>query len=356
MLPSDWRELTRALTEDAAQRGIPINGTFELTNRCNLACRMCYIRTPASDRAMKAGELSAEEWVDLARQGVEAGMLFVLLTGGEVFVRPDFFDIYEPMTEMGLIITLFTNGTLITDRIAKRLARRPSNRLEVTIYGATEATYEAVTGRPGSYRRFVRGVEALLNAGLQPKIKTTLSRLNVHEFDEMKAMAEAWGSQFSAGWLLTQRRDGCSSAVSELRFDPEETVDLEMKDEKARENLVKRAAAGDAEDLRRGAFYCSAGKNTFVIGATGDMNPCIDVCLPRARPTEIGFLPAWEQVKQFVASAPVSETCAACELNRYCHWCPAWGLTETGSLTSPVPYLCSIAEERRKRAVAMSAS
>ena len=128
----------------AADAGQPVNGTFELTSRCNLGCKMCYIRTRAGDRAMKASELTADQWLDLARQGVDAGMLFLLLTGGEVFLRPDFFEIYEPLTDMGLLITLFTNATLITERTADKLARRPPNRTEVTLYGATRETYEAV--------------------------------------------------------------------------------------------------------------------------------------------------------------------------------------------------------------------
>lgn len=352
MLPTEYKELTRKLLADAAEQGIPMSGTFELTSRCNLGCAMCYIRTRAADRAMKASELSAEQWRDLARQAVDAGMLFLLLTGGEVFLRPDFFDIYEPLTDMGLILTLFTNATLITKTVAQRLARRPSNRLEVTIYGATETTYEAVTRQPGSFRRFLRGVDALLEAGLQPKIKTTLSRLNVHEFDEMRAMAEQWGSSFSAAWLLTKRRDFCSSSVEEVRFSPGEAVDLELRDEAAVENL-RRLAEKEEDHTYDEAFYCHAGKNSFVIGPSGDMNICIDLCLPRARPTEIGFLAAWEQVKQFMGSVPASPTCSSCDLSKYCSRCPAWGYIESGSLTSSVVYLCEIAKERKERSLAM---
>lgn len=354
MLPSDYKELTRTLFNDASERGVPINGTFELTSRCNLGCAMCYIRTRAADKAMKASELSTEQWLDLGRQAVDAGMMFLLLTGGEVFLRPDFFDIYEPLTEMGLLITLFTNATLITKPVAKRLSERPPSRLEVTIYGATEATYEAVTRQPGSYKRFMRGMEALLEAGLRPKIKTTLSRLNVHEFDQMKAMAEEWNSSFSAAWLLTKRRDFCSSSVEEIRFSATEAVELEQRDPQAVENL-KRTALREDNDPTDEAFFCQAGKCSFVIGPSGDMNICIDLCLPRARPTEIGFLAAWEQVKHFLRSVPPSENCSSCDLNKYCTRCPAWGYIEMGSLTSSVPYLCEVAKERKHVALTLLA-
>lgn len=351
MLPTDYKELTRTILNDAAAKGIPANGTFELTSRCNLACAMCYIRTRAGDRAMKASELTADQWVALAKEGVDAGMMFLLLTGGEVFLRPDFFDIYEPLTDMGLLLTLFTNSTLITRPIAQRLARRPPNRTEITIYGATQPVFEAVTGQPGSYARAMRGIQNLLDAGVQPKIKTTLSRLNAHEFEEMQAMAEQWGSSLSASWLLTKRRDFCNSSIEEIRFSAGEAVAMESRDPVAVENLRKIAESEEALATHE-PFYCHAGKCSFVIGPSGDMNVCIDLCLPRARPTEIGFVAAWDQVKRFIHTVPEAADCAGCDLNAYCSRCPAWAYIESGSMTSSVVYLCDIAKERKQRATA----
>jgi radical SAM protein with 4Fe4S-binding SPASM domain len=347
-LPTDYKELTRAIMGSAANSGRPVNGTFELTSRCNLGCKMCYIRARAGDRAVRARELTTEQWVDLARQGVREGMLFLLLTGGEVFLRPDFFDIYEPLTDMGLLLTLFTNATLITKRSAERLARRPPNRTEVTLYGATKATYEAVTGEPGSYDRCIRGIELLCEAGITLKLKTTLSRINVHELDDMRAMADRWGLGFSAAWLLSQRRDFCSSMVPDIRFSAKEAVDLEEKDEQAVANL-RMIGEREPKPMSEEAFYCHAGKSSFVIGPTGDMNVCIDLMLPRARPTEVGFVRAWEQVRKFITTVPPSEDCKSCELSPYCVRCPAWSYTETGSLSKSVVYLCEIAKERKDR-------
>jgi len=354
MLPTEYKELTRTMLGDAAARGVPMNGTFELTSRCNLGCAMCYIRTRAGDRAMKASELTAAEWIGLAREAVDAGMMFLLLTGGEVFLRPDFFDIYEPLTEMGILLTLFTNATLISGAAARRLARRPPSRTEITLYGASEATYEAVTGQTGSYHRCIRGIERLLEAGLRPKLKTTLSRLNAHEFDDMQAMAEKWGLSFSASWLLTKRRDFCSSSIEAIRFSPREAVDMETRDPKAVENL-RRIAERDQPLESDEPFYCHAGKCSFVIGPSGDMNVCIDLCLPRARPTEVGFATAWDQVKQFIHTVPPATDCVGCELTQYCSRCPAWGYIESGSLTSSVVYLCEIAKERKQRVAPVAA-
>lgn len=348
MLPTEYKELTKTLLGRAAEMGVPMSGTFELTSRCNLECAMCYIRTRAGDRAMKASELSTAEWLDLARQGVDAGMMFLLLTGGEVFLRPDFFDIYEPLTEMGLLLTLFTNATLITSSGARRLGRRPPGRTEITLYGASEETYAAVTGHQGGYARCIRGIELLLDAGIKPKLKTTLSRINAHEFDTMQEMADRWGLSFSAAWLLTKRRDFCSSSIEDIRFSASEAVDMEFRDVSAVERF-KTIAARPEPMKNEDAFYCHAGRSSFVIGPSGDMNICIDLCLPRARPTEVGFLKAWQEVKDFIPTVPQSSNCASCELSDYCARCPAWSYVETGGLSNSVDYLCEVAKERKDR-------
>ena len=95
-LPTEYGPLVRELQHRASAIRQPVNGAFELTERCNLFCRMCYVRHPAHDAVRRQKELSASEWLRIAQDAVDNGMVFLLLTGGEVFLRPDFFDIYTP--------------------------------------------------------------------------------------------------------------------------------------------------------------------------------------------------------------------------------------------------------------------
>src|ERR1035437_8810915 len=187
----------------AAARRQPVNGTFELTERCNLACRMCYGNQAPSDAARRAKELSVPAWLELARDAVDNGMVFLLLTGGEIFLRPDFLDLYTPLTRMGLVVNLFTNGTLISDRVAARRAEAPPSRTEITLYGATAATYEAVTGVPDSYTRCCAGIEALVKHRVPLSLKTTITRHNV---DELDAMRGGWRTTGACHFRLA----GCS--------------------------------------------------------------------------------------------------------------------------------------------------
>lgn len=348
-LPVDYGPFVTELNRLAALRRQPLNGAFELTARCNLACRMCYVRHATGDSAQRALELSAPEWLALAREAKDNGLLFLLLTGGEVFLRPDFFEIYEPLTRMGLVLTLFTNGTLINREVAARLAQAPPSRTEITLYGATAATYEAVTGVPGSFERCCAGIETLAAHRIPLGLKTTITRQNVGELEAMRLMAHDWGVPFSASWLLSSRSDGSPSEVGECRLAARDSAALEATHEASALEL-NEIGLRESDFSSDTNFYCQAGKSAFVVNPAGQMNVCIDLPRPSVKPLEVGFAEAWRQVQAYVdRTPPPASTCQTCEDRDYCLRCPAWSLMETGTLTDPVPYLCEIASARRQR-------
>jgi radical SAM protein with 4Fe4S-binding SPASM domain len=339
-LPADFGALTQALLAKAAAIGQPASGIFELTSRCNLACSMCYVR----EATAAYRELSSDAWLHLAREAAGQGMVFLLLTGGEVFLREDFWEIYEPIARMGLFLKVFTNATLITNQAAERLAACPPHLIEVTLYGASRRTYRALTGAAEAYDRCLAGLENLLRFGLPVLVKTTLTTLNVGELEGMRRMAERWGVPFQAGWLLTPRRDGRPTPIEHLRLEPDRVSGMEHAWNPADPAVEQPSEAAS----NTGAFYCQAGRNSFVITPSGDMNVCVDLPRPAARPLECGFLEAWRQVMRYADSVPVSAACSACGLAQSCPRCPAWSLLETGDLTAPVPYLCRLAAARER--------
>jgi radical SAM protein with 4Fe4S-binding SPASM domain len=311
---------------------------------------MCYIRQSAGDVTQSQKEITAQEWLNLARQAKDHGMVFLLLTGGEVFLRRDFFEIYEPLTRMGFVLTLFTNGTLISNEIAERLARAPSSRTEITLYGATASSYEAVTGVPGSFAACCSGIDALVSHRVPLGLKSTITRQNVGELEAMRQMAHDWGLPFSAAWLVSKRRDGLPSDAVKWRLSPLECVALEATDRASAHELTEAALRGPLTEENDDNFYCAAGKAAFVVNPSGEMNACIDLPQPSARPLEIGFGKAWEAVQHFVDSAPpLSDECRVCDIRVFCGRCPPWSLMETGTLTEPAPYWCEIAHARKER-------
>src|SRR6188472_3885750 len=170
--------------------GLPLSGTIEVTRRCPLTCAHCYNNLPMADREAAQRELSYDEHCRLLDQISDAGCLWLLYTGGEIFARRDFIDIYSYARRRGLLITLFTNGTIITPAIADRLVEERPFAIEITLYGRTRETYERLTGIPGSFDRCMRGIRLLKERGLPLKLKTVAVTINRHEIHDMERFAE----------------------------------------------------------------------------------------------------------------------------------------------------------------------
>ena len=151
--------LTQYLFDRASRTLTPLSGTFELSPVCNLACKMCYVRkTPAEVAASPRPPVGLIQWLSIAEQARDAGMLYLLLTGGEPFLWQDFWPLYERLSTMGFLISINSNGTLLDEARVARLAEHPPTRINITLYGAGNETYEALCGRSGMFDRVDRAV------------------------------------------------------------------------------------------------------------------------------------------------------------------------------------------------------
>src|SRR5258708_6947750 len=166
-----YDEFSRRISSVFAGRRAPLQGTIELTNRCPLNCSHCYNNLPMNDFEARNRELSTREYLDILDQLADAGCLWICFSGGEIFARRDFFEIYGHAKQRGFIITLFTNGILIDERVADRLVEMRPFSIEITLYGRTKETYEALTRIPGSWEKCIRGIRLLLGRNLPLKLK-----------------------------------------------------------------------------------------------------------------------------------------------------------------------------------------
>jgi MoaA/NifB/PqqE/SkfB family radical SAM enzyme len=192
----------------SAQGRTPLSMSLEVTERCNLNCQHCYINLPANHTAARQRELSTAECKRLFDELAAAGTLWLLLTGGELMLRRDFEEIYLYARNAGFILTIYTNGTMITPRRADFLAQYPPYELEITVYGATAETYETVTRVPGSFAKCMEGLRLLHERGLPVKLKTVLLTLNSHELLAMKAIADGYGWEFRYDGMIHPRLNG----------------------------------------------------------------------------------------------------------------------------------------------------
>src|SRR5213079_972400 len=185
-----YGEFSLGLHQRFGDKRTPVEVSLEVTRRCPLECQHCYNNLAMGDLAARNRELSKEEYASILTELADMGVIWLLFTGGEIFARKDFLEIYTMAKEKGFLITLFTNGTLITEKIADYLLEWPPFAIEITLYGRTKETYEALTQIPGSYERCLRGIKLLRERGLPLKLKSVATSINKHEISAMRQFAE----------------------------------------------------------------------------------------------------------------------------------------------------------------------
>src|SRR5436309_9826135 len=173
----------------------PLSGQWEITCRCNLRCVMCYTDCFNSPEMIQQ-ELSFPEIVRIMDEIQEAGCLELCLTGGEPLARKDFLDIYTYAKQKGFLVTVFTNGTLITERIAECWTQYPPSMIEISLHGLGKNSFEEITQGPGSYERCMAGIRLLLERKMPLTLKTTGMTVNRDEILKIKADVEDLGHRY----------------------------------------------------------------------------------------------------------------------------------------------------------------
>lgn len=339
-----YGDFSQRIHDKMVAKRIPIDGEIELTFRCNLKCAHCYV---AYDYRKK--EITYKEIWHIIDEIVEAGCLWLLITGGEPLLRDDFLDIYTYAKKKGLIITLFTNGTLITPEIADYLKEWPPFSVEITLYGITKGTYEKVTGVTGSFERCIRGIDLVLERKIPLKLKTMVMTLNQNEVWEIKKYVEDLGVGFRFDSVLNPKLDG-SKEPCKLRIPPEKVVELDLADEKRlkewKEFCSKFWGPANSDKL----YICGAGQTSFHIDPYGELSICAMSRVPSYDLHQGSFKEGWyDFVPKIREQKPKGEyKCAKCDLLSLCSQCPGWANLETGNPETPVEYLCQITHLRAK--------
>ena len=353
--------LTQYLFTKASQRKIPLSGTFELSPVCNFSCRMCYVRmTPAQVAAHSRPAMTLERWLTLAEQARASGMLYLLLTGGEPFLWPDFWPLYERLTEMGFILSINTNGSLIDEATIVRLRARPPTRLNITLYGAGDDTYRSLCRADGVFTRVDRAIMGLREAGLMVKLNCSLTPQNAGDLEAMVRYAQQRGLILEVNTYMFPplRRDPSQVGRNE-RFTPEEAARYHMEryrlmyGEETYDHYLHSVLRGIADppgldescvDPVDGKIRCRAGKAAFWVTWDGWLTPCGMMTEPRVDLTGQPFDRAWQTLTEESERMRLSGVCGQCPDRDLCHSCAAMAQAETGSPGGIPLYLCRMVE------------
>jgi len=338
------RDFLRKFNKKTTNLRVPISGSLDLTHKCNLRCIHCYL----GDRNKKAQqELTTSRMLSIIDEITEAGCLYLLITGGEPLLRADFSEIYRHSKKNGLIVTVFTNGTIITDSILELFVDFPPHVIEISLYGATASTYEKITGVEGSFGKCLSGIRRLLEHKIHLRLKTILMTLNSHEFFDMERMAKEFGVKFRFDAAIFPRMDGDKYPLN-LRVSPEDAVEKELYDNKRRFHWGKYFEETKGQHFSDSLYCCGAGLTGFYIDPSGGLQPCLMTTGIRYDISKGSFADGWRDVLSHIRdkkAAKISE-CNRCEKKNVCGYCPAFFEMETGSEEVRSEYLCAIGSHR----------
>ncbi|MFJ4822187.1 radical SAM protein [Streptomyces bacillaris] len=172
--------------------------SWEINLGCNFGCKHCYLgERPFSGLGWK----DKVRLLDIMRA---AGVLWLQITGGEPTMDPHFQGAYRYAWQAGMMLTISTNGSLLWRPDLLRLFRDcPPYRLVVSMYGASEESFDTLTQRRGAWKAFRRGMDAAREAGLPLRINVVVTEDNASEADEMAALADEWNVENHAYTNMT---------------------------------------------------------------------------------------------------------------------------------------------------------
>ncbi|MBQ9286974.1 MAG: radical SAM protein [Bacteroidaceae bacterium] len=355
-LLSDANPVEKQLVEKANSLQVPISTAFELSPVCNLNCQMCYIRLSRQQVKEAGGTLGMEFWLQLAEQFKREGTLFVLLTGGEPLLYPHFRELYLGLHQMGFILSVNTNATLITEEIADMLATHRPRIVHLTLYGASDKTYSRLCHVRNGFSRAYRGFQLLKERGIHMRINLTQTALNQEDYDALLGLVEETDTYaLAANYLSVFSHPTKGSAeILEVRNPPQLAAENEIKMLMHKKGKDFGPYVADAYEyltkpvhpvLEGTALTCRAGKSSCWVNWKGELKACVDMEEPSVDLKKTPVHEAWAQLKEAVKHLPLHTECKDCKLKPFCDVCYANAANEKKHCGS-LDYLCQMAHAK----------
>ncbi|MDO8547818.1 MAG: radical SAM protein [Nitrospirales bacterium] len=322
-----------ALSAKARGTRSPESVTFELSYGCNLQCVHCYNPT---HRALPQ-ELATEEVCSILDQLADLGVVELHFSGGEPLIRPDALDIFRHAKRLGFVLYLISNATRITAPVADALQQLEFYSINVSLYGATQTTYERVTGIPGSYEPFLQGLQRLASRKLPVVVRMPVMTDNAHEVQAARTLVEGFGFKFQYCLDIMPKTNGDLGPLTH-RLSPAEKVriDSAMVGYRDSEPTAEQSCMAGTRDF----IPCACGRSRFAITPYGEMNLCIAFPTPRYDLRSGTVREGWDVLKQTVDRARPNDRyeCPACEVRPNCRQGRNDAWLETGDMSRCLPH------------------
>ena len=341
----DDTEYMAAFRRRSKEQRIPISGGINLTNHCNLRCVHCYIRDCKGDGSP---DLPTERILSILDELADAGCLFFLITGGEPLLHPDFHLIYRHARKLGMLVSVFTNGTLLDESHIELFQELPPHHVEITLYGATEKTFSAVTGSDTAFADCHRGIQLLREGDVRFGLKAMLMTLTQDEVEAMREFASNMNVNFRLDPMIGPRLDGDLTPL-QYRVDAETAAATEMTDHDTASKRLEYHSQLGSMGRRDYLYKCGTGTTGFFIDSSGKLQPCMMVTDPSYDISNSSFMEAWDRLRTVRdLPAPPDMPCRDCDDLPYCGYCPPVMDLENGMQVEPCSYTCQLGRARTR--------
>jgi radical SAM protein with 4Fe4S-binding SPASM domain len=330
------------MNQKAMDLGIPLSVHFDITYRCNERCVHCYLDHD------DLGEMTTGEIEDVLDQLADAGVFFLALSGGEVLMRRDFFDIVEHARRRLFNVKIKTNGVMIREPEARRLRQLGVEQVQISVYSHRPEVHDGITKLPGSLRRTIEAIRFLKLQGLKVSMANVLMTANLFDNQGVMSLAKDLGVSYTLDPTITPKIDG-NTAVLALRA-PAAELRRVFRNEELVGNVAEFCAppAAPDEDVMDG-YPCSAGHTSCYISPYGDVFPCVQFPLPSGNLRREKFVEIWQHSSALkeVRSIRARDltTCSTCSHVGSCSRCPGLAYME-GNMRGPSSADCEKSFQR----------
>ena len=339
----------------ANEMHIPLGGSMELTPLCNMDCRMCYVRLSKNEMMERGELLTKKEWLRIAKEGFSEGLLFLLLTGGEPLLYPDFDELFTQLSKMGFVISVNTNGTLIDRGRAKLFAEHGVRRLNITLYGPDNETYSNLCKNPDGFTQVIHAAELLKKYNVPFRFTTSLTPQNIDTLPELFRVSKEMDVHLEpCSYMFPAIRRGGSPGVQD-RLSPEMAAESVMQKyllehpgvplSLACKQTIESSKNRPRKISEKNGFSCQAGRSGFWINWRGEMSACGIFHEAFISLTDHSFKECWSYIVSESGKMDNCSDCMDCEWQNLCMTCPAACYSETGSTSGKPEYLCHMTKE-----------
>lgn len=344
------------LSRKALEKRLPISGTFELLPLCNMRCKMCYI-VHESAMSCEGGIKGVDFWDDLLDQAIEQGMLYCLITGGEPFVYPEIRRLLERINKKPVHLALNTNGTLLNRETVQWLAKTYPGRVNISLYGGSNETYERLCGNPKGFDQVTRAFGLLNEYHIPFRVHVTLTPDNYEDFDKMIEVCNRYYAPLQmVYYMFPPYRKDKGIIENDARFTPEQAAEAAIRvfkhriPEQNRRRFVLEANCACFSEPERFSLYgdpgisCRGGYASFWVDWRGKVSGCGIHTPEQIDLTKTSFGEAWKRIVSSTEQTVISETCRYCRYRCICPVCVAAAFCETGRVDGTPDYLCRFSE------------